>query len=335
MRFNETEYTSPGQMDFVPRERRSDIWKTLVAWGIAIVLVFLLARLPESNEGRTLAAFLSVAVVTGLAFYFIYRKQQNLDLVMATEYQNMLFSQAVALGSEFTLFVRRDGTITYSDSGLKDIFPNARYGDFQALETVFEQGGVPKTDRDRILASIANGKRDRIVFPLQRDGETLEYIVTTEPLPRPAGYSLLRGRQYQGQRSGAQAMPAVQNMPEALHSTGADRLEHLLASSPAGFYTTDHAGRLEYVNPALEQWLGYEAGDLTGTHTPLHRIFYQMAGRPVPDNYRLAQFEGEVLLQKRQGSLFAASLKQTLMRDDQGNITGATGTLLPAPDPRA
>jgi PAS domain S-box-containing protein len=324
MRFNETEYASPGQLDFVPRERRSQIWKLLLASSIAIALIFVLALAPQTATGRLMGAFGAMLVAGVLCFYTVYRKQQSLDLVMATEYQNMLFAQAVGLGSNFTLFVRRDGTIVYSDDGLSEIFPNARRGDSEALETVFEQGGVAKADRERILGAIYGGQSDRLVFPLHRGGEELEYVLTVEPLPRPGGYSILRGRQYRGQRTGMQLMPDV------LRTTSADKLDHLLSTSPAALYVTDNFGRLEYVNPALEQLLGYHGGELLEARISIHRLFYKLNGQPVPDDYTLADFAGDVLLQKKQGTLVNAVLQQSLMRDAENKVVGATGTMLPS-----
>lgn len=323
MRFNETEYVSPGQMDFVPRERRSQIWKIVIAFAITIAIVFVLAFVPQTLGGRSISAFISMATVAVLCFYVIYRKQQNLDLVMATEYQNMLFAEAVSLGSSFCLFVRRDGTIVYANSGLRQVFPGFGYSDAQALEGVFEQGGVPKADRDRIMGAIYGSVSDRLVFPIRQNGEERDYVLTVEPLTRPGGYTVIRGREYRGQRAGMQLLPDV------LRTTSADKLDHLLATNPAGLYVTDAFGRLEYTNPAFEQLLGYQGGELLDARIAIHRLFYQIAGQPVPDDYTLGEYRGEATLQKKQGGLLKVQWQQTLMRDRAGKVLGASGMLLP------
>lgn len=323
MRFNETEFVSPGQMDFVPRERRSQIWRIIIAFSITIAIIFVLAFAPNTLGGRGISAFGSMIVVGLLCFYVIFRKQQNLDLVMATEYQNMLFAQAVALGSNFCLFVRRDGTIVYANAGLRQAFPQFGYSEAQALEGVFEQGGVPKADRERIMGAIYSSSSDRLVFPIRSNGEEKEYVLTVEPLQRPGGFTVIRGREYRGQRAGMQLLPDV------LRTTSADKLDHLLAASPAGLYVTDAFGRLEYVNPALEQMLGYHASELLEARISIHRLFYQLAGQPVPDDYTLSDYNGEALMQKKQGALLNASLRQTIIRDADGKIIGASGTIIP------
>ena len=38
---------------------------------------------------------------------------------------------------------------------------------------------------------------DRVIFPLRKaDGKTQDYILTLEPLARPGGFTLVRGREY-------------------------------------------------------------------------------------------------------------------------------------------
>ncbi len=323
MRFNETEYSSPGQMDFVPRERRNQVWHLIFAFCVCIALIFVLAFAPQTLGGRSLSAFTSMAIVGVLCFFVVYRKQQSLDLVMATEYQNMLFAQAAAQGSNFCLFVRRDGTIVYADKGLRDVFPNFAYSEAQALEGVFEAGGVTKADRERIMGAIYGGSSERLVFPIKAGGETREFILTVEPLSRPGGFAVIRGREYRGQRAGTQLMPDV------LRTTSADKLDHLLSNSPIGLYVTDNFGRLEYVNPALEIMLGYKPSELLDAHIAIYRLFYQLNGQPVPDDYTLSEYKGEALLQKKQGLLLRVELLQIPIRDQDGKLTGATGTVLP------
>lgn len=324
MRFNETEYTNPAQMDFVPRERRNQVWRVIAAFAVAISFLFILSFAPGSVGGKTVASLLSMGVVTVLCFYVVYHKQQNLDLVMTTEYQNMLFAQAAGLGAAFCLFVRRDGTIVYANDGLRKLFPRFAYGESQALEGIFEQGGVRKTDRERIMAAIYNNTSDRVVFPVKDPrGEDKDYILTLEPLPRPAGFMVVRGREYRDQRAGTQMLPDV------LRSTSADKLDHMLATTPVAHYVTDPYGRFEYVNPALESLLGYKGGEMLDSKVALHHIIFQLSGQPVGEDYTIGDYTGDALLQKKQGGLTNVVLQQAVLRDGAGRALGATGSILP------
>lgn len=324
MRFIESEFSNPGQLDFVPRERRAQIRNVLLAFMVAIVMIFAIGMTPGTVGGNTYAALSSISIVTILCFYVIYSKQQNLDLVMATEYQNMLFAQAAAIGSTFCILVKRDGTVIYANDGMRTLFPNFAYADSQALEGIFEQGGVRRTDRERIMAAIYSGQADRLIFPMKTStGREQDYVLTIEPLRRPGGFLVIRGREYLDKRTGTQLMPDI------LRSTTAEKLDHLLTATPAGHYVTDGFGRLEYVNPALERMLGYGGGEILDSKLGIYHLLYQLRGEPVGDDYTLGEYSGEAILQNKHGGLANVKLHQVLIRDTAGKVMGATGSVLP------
>ncbi len=323
MRATENSFINPGQLDFVPRERQGQIFKTLIAFAIALIMIFVLG-FSGGVIDRNTAAIASAAIIAALGLYVIWRKQQSLDLVMTTEYQNMLFAQAAALGSSFCLFVRRDGTITYANDGLKKLFPHLAYSDSQALSAIFEQGGVGRIDRERIMNAIFADQSERLVFPIKKtDGTSQDYILTVEPLARPGGYLVIRGREYRDQRVG------VQLLPDVLRATSADKLDHLLSTTDVAHYVTDGFGRFEYVNPAMEQLLSYAAGELTGSKVFIGHLLYQLNGQPIPEDYSMVDFSGTAALKKKSGALADVLLQHTPIRDGQGKAIGATGSILP------
>lgn len=321
MRFTETDYSSPGQLDFVPRRRRNQIWRIIVAFGLMIAMILFLGTIsPEGRDGSAL--FLSVFIVACLCFYVVYRKQQSLDLVMDTEYQNLLFSQAAALGSSFCIFVRRDGTIFYANEGLRNFFPKSLHGNIQSLEVFFDQVSVTKSDRGRIMSAIYNNAAERLVFPIQTTDGQKDYVMTVDPLARPGGFLVLRGREFVSQRAGLQLMPDV------LRTTSADKLDHMLAHSPVAHYTTDPYGKLEYANPAFERLVGYSLAEMGDGKLTIARLIHQLHGRPVPDDYTLADFNGDAIFHSTKDHLVQTTLTQRLIRDASGKVVGASGTAL-------
>ena len=284
--------------------------------------IFIIGYAPGLNQLKY-APLLSVGIVGALCFYMVLHYQQSLDLVMLTEYQNLLFSQALALGSTFCLFVKRDGTIVYANDGMKTIFPNGSYAHSQALEAVFATGGVSHADRARIMGAVYNNLTDRIVFPIMAaDGIEANYILTLEPFVRPSGYILIRGREYREERTGLQIMPNL------LRSTSADKLDHLLAHTPVAHYATDAFGRFEYVNQAFEQYLGFEPGEMLRLRLTLAQVLYQIGERTVSDDYSLGDFMGVASWQRKSRDLLETLLFQTTIRDEQGKIIGATGSVV-------
>lgn len=321
MRFNESTYHNPAEMDFVPRERRGQITQLIAAFLIALVLIFVLGFVMAKSLGA-IGVFAAMGVITVLCIFVVMRKQQNLDLVMNTEYQNMLFSQAVALGSSFCLFARRDGTVVYSNDGLRKLFPDMYHGESHALDTIFERGQVGRPERERVMAAVYSGKAERVILTItSHDNTTQDYIITIEPLERPGEFLVIRGREYRDTRAGTQILP------DALRATTADKIDHMLAKTPVAFFTTDEFGAFEYVNPAFEQMLGYAAGELVENRLGLNKVLFQLNGTPVTD-YTLADFRGDALLQKKQSDLASVRLQIAVIRDDQGKAQGATASAL-------
>ena len=323
MRFHETKTMSSNQMDFVPREQRGQMRSLLIGFVTVMLLVAVIGYLPNAQLHRY-SPLISVILIGLLCFQVIYRRQQNIDLVMTTEYQNLLFAQAVGLGTSFCIFVRRDGTIVYANDGMRNLFPYFAYSDSQLLDAIFEAGHVPNVDRERMLNAIHNGSIERLVFPIQlHTGERKSYVLTVEPLTRPSGFSVIRGREYLGTRTGTQLLPDI------LRATSADKLDHMLSHTPISHFTTDGYGRFEYINPAFEKLLGYTMDEIAQQKLSLHHIIAKLAGRNISEEDALGDYSGDAVLKHQNGSPIAALLFQHAVRDAQGKNSGITGSIMP------
>lgn len=323
MRFSDEDFTTPALMEFIPRERGRQIWRVIFAFAIVTTLVLIFSLTPASLGGTGIAAMLSVVAIGMLCFYVVLRKQQSLDLVMMTEFQNMLFAQAAALGSNFCMFVKRDGTIEYANEGVKELFPAYSHGEAHSLENLLQQAKVNKTDSERLMGAIISSQRDRLIFPIiTADNKVHEYILTVEPLPRPAGYVVVRGREYRDHRAGSILMP------EVLRSTSPEKVDHLLTHSGIPHYIVNEYGRFEYVNPVFEHALGYAPGEVLDSKLSLYHVIYQLKGQPVTEDLKLTDMLDHATLQKKSGDLVPAAIKQTVIRDEANKATGATGSII-------
>lgn len=325
MRFSEMSSLVPQQMDFEPRERRAQVSTVVRAFITVALITFIIAYVPALTKFSALAPLIAIILSAVLCLVVVRHQQMNLDLVMATEYQNMLFSTVLSLGCSFILIVRRDGTIVHASDGLSNLFPNFNYGEAQALEGIFEQGIVRKVDRERILAAIHSHTSEYLIFPLfDKYSEKKDYILTVDPLPRPVGFSVIRAREYLGVRTGSMLLPDV------LRSTSVDKLDHLLSHTGAALYTTDPYGRFEYVNPAFEQLFGYEAGYILDNKLHLHHLVFSLGGQVLTEEYTLHDYTGEAAIAHRNGTRYRVMLSQNLLRDGAGKAAGATGSILSA-----
>lgn len=319
MRFEDSNDFSGSQLDFVPRDRRSQTSRIGVAFSFITLLLCLIGLVPDFG-GAIYGHLILAIALAALGIYVVINAQRLLDLIMSTEYLNLMFSQGLALGSNFCLFVKRDGTIVYANDGLRQLFGPT--GESNALETVFERGGVAAPDRERLMGAIYSDTHDKLIFPITSAGEVKQFVLTVEPLPRPRGYVMIRGREFKGERSG------IQMMPDMLRSTSPDKLDHLLSETPVGHYATDVHGRFEYVNPAFERALAYDSGEMVASRLTLTQVLYKLGDRMISNDYSIGDFAGEATLQGKGGFTMNYTLYQRAMRDENGKTTGASGSII-------
>jgi PAS domain S-box-containing protein len=323
MRFSKMDSIRADQMDFVPRERQTLTRTLVLAFALAAATIFIAAYTPVLGANAIYAPLIAILLVALLGLYAVYHAQRATDLVMAAEYQTMLFTQAFSLGSSFGMIVRRDGTIIYASDGVKNVFPHFDYAQSQVLEGIFEQGTVRKIDRDRIMNAIHSKSNERLVFSVMGQyTEKKDYIMTVEPLPRPSGFCMLRGREYLGQRSG------LTLLPDSLHSTSIEKVEALLSTTQAALYATDAYGKFEYVNPAFEQLFGYAAGEIIESKLSLHHLFFSFGAATVTEEYGISNYSGSTTIIRNHGVYHQAVVNQNALRDPTGKVTGAVGTLV-------
>lgn len=322
MRADEMDQPSPSQLDFVPRERRNESFKLVVVFSLISGIILLFSYVPglETISAVPAGCALLVALV---GMHVVPRYQRLLDLVMFTEFQNLIFSQSMAVSSGFCLIAKRDGSIFYANDGLKRVFGSGGYGDAQALGAILDRSGVEIADRERILGSIYNNLADRVIFPLTTGSDTKKtYILSITPLLRPSGYVFVQGREFREPRTDTPLMP------EMMRATSADKLGHLLAHTPIAHYATDAFGRFEYVNKAFEKKFGHTHKEILASRMNLTAVLFGLDGKTLSRDYKLADYQGIALLQRKNGSTLEAQLVQTVMRDEKGKITGATGSII-------
>jgi hypothetical protein len=195
MRFTEKSYYDPSRLDFVPRDYRAQFMKVVAVFTLSL-LVLLAIGVLDLLRGTSYSPMAGLLIIVIMSVYIVVLKQRDFDLVMNTEYLNMLLAQGVALGGSFYYFVKRDGTVAYVDDGMRKLFPHVASAESQPIDRIFEHGQMLMSDRERLKAAILECKAERLVAPLVVAGKTVDYWLTIDPLPRPAGMLLVRGREF-------------------------------------------------------------------------------------------------------------------------------------------
>ncbi len=306
--------------DFVPRAHNKPLKRLMILHAIIILITAICIYIMPSQASQ-FAGIIIITSIIGLAVFSFFSNQQNNDMRMVTEFENMLFSAATSLGSSFCFFIKSDSTIVYADDGTKKMFPRFAYDEGIALDNLLQEGKVDKLDAERIYAALSKGVKERLVFPItQSDGTVSEFIIMIEPLRRPAGYFVVRGRPYYPERKDSIKMQTGFGL-----ASGA-KIESLLSSLPQAIYITDERGIIEYANPALEKWLGYTENQILEAKLTIMKIIYEADGYSMGD-FGISDYAGNVLLQHKNSSLSKATLKQYILRDDTGKVTGCCGIL--------
>lgn len=135
--------------------------------------------------------------VVGCAMLFVTKAfEKNRSSLLATEFLNALLSSALGLGSTFCMIVRPDGEIVYLDRTFQAQFPHFLNQPTRTLEMLFSMYSMPPETQARIKELISLGKGGSLAASLQagKDKTPLPQTIDIEPIPRPSGYVLLRGR---------------------------------------------------------------------------------------------------------------------------------------------
>jgi two-component system cell cycle sensor histidine kinase/response regulator CckA len=307
-RFSDDLLNNTDGSDFIVRRRIPLAMQIMLVFLVAFVAIYVSASFMGGTGSKALfflTLTLSIGTLTGLAIYFSARLR---DLVMATEFQNAMLASAARLSTRFCLIVKRDGSIVYIDPGFQKLFPHFMNSNDRNIEGLLAGAGIPRDMVQKIFLMLQQGENDRTLLSFRQDGGAmLQIMLSIDALPRPKGYFLLRGRDYIEKRTAEPGAPAAETSP----------LASALNLLPEGILVADGNSALTYVNRTLEEWLGFEPGEIFSRPYKVGHIFYQYGGR---DAGRLVTdtFEGDIVLQRKDSSLITMHIRQASLGKSAG-----------------
>ena len=316
IRYTDLDKVSNGMHDFVIRKRSPSILQLVIIF-LSVLLVATSISLAAIDRMQMLGIIFLLVMIVG--WYVIVVVQRNRDLVLATEFQNALFASALGLNNKFCMIIKRDGNIVYIDRAFQEMFPDFLKQPRRTIDLLMEQGKVSREDSNKVYAAIEQGVYAKAVFDIRGVGNQYhKMIMAIEPIMRPSGFILLRGREYIETR----AEDETNASGSLLNKSSITLFSHVMDTMNMGVYMTTPSGTIVYANPILEQWLGFKEGEIVASGLSLQDIIQQGDKRSEkiePDNY-----EGEVSLQKKTGGLMKSFINQKIIRDDQGKLMGCT-----------
>ncbi len=234
--------------DFLPRRRIPTIIQFLAIFSGLYALMLLGYTLAGSAVSFLVWSF----VLTGITAAFVtLNVQRSRDLMLATEFQNSIFTAALSVDNAFYLIMREDGSILHQDSGVQRMFPHFYRLTQRTLSSFLEMGRVSREDCDAVFsaveASIAEPQvTRRAVFNL-RDASNQpvrSLHLTVNCLTRPGNFVLLCGRDYVAERHSDKPAKEI-----SCHSVQ-DSWE-LIANSPIATVHISDEGTVISVNNAF------------------------------------------------------------------------------------
>lgn len=284
------------------------------------VMVLCLALSMIVQERTTLMLILFI-IISSAAWYATLAVQRSYDLLMATEFQNALFSSAIGVNHKFCLIIKQDGIITYLDRAFQDMFPNFLRQSQRTVDVWLDHGKVAREDREEIFATIERGGFGKVIFVVRTAGDEYHKIVmSVEPILRPHGFILLRGREFVEKRVNDGTPSGFQKFDQ-MNKTVVSLFSQVVGTMKMGIYMTDPMGNLIYANPVLEQWLGFNEGEIVSGALALKDIISNDGSLRLSD---LEDAEATVLMQKKHGGMLKTSLSQRVIRDEAGRVTGSS-----------
>ncbi|WP_169568971.1 hybrid sensor histidine kinase/response regulator [Sneathiella limimaris] len=123
------------------------------------------------------------------------------------------------------------------------------------------------------------------------------------------------------------AETTIQHKIEEVERGEREKLTEYFNNAPVGFYSLDSRGRIQFVNRIFAEWLGYHQRELSEGNLSFSDLVAKGDERQLnlmdsmgSDNYR---YEGELKLNRRDGTVLPVHITQTTVKDEDGEIVGS------------
>lgn len=311
--------------EFIIRRRILPIWQLLALFLISFSFLFVVTTNAEMLGGNFGVGLAILAVIGPLTWFTVYFSQQNRDMLLAAEFQNALFSAAARLKTKFVMIVKQDGTIFYYDRGFQEVFPETTSRGTLMVDKIFSKKQITPAESAKFQSALEEGRTDTVFATLSNaDGSEQKVIITIDPLPRPSGFYIVRGRDYVTKRQNREAASSVAEASAQLPA----HLSHMLQTIPYGLYTADAEGNIQFINYRMENWLGFAQGEVQAQKLTLMDIIAPQ-NTALVDDISLRDCAGSLLFKSKDGQVVQLYLQQEVTQDAQGTVIGAVALLQP------
>lgn len=324
VRYSDMGLDAIGARDFVARQR-TPTYSQIVIIMLSAFLIGVSIVVSIKSTGALVTTLFALFGLIG--WYVIYQLMRSRDMLLATEFQNALFASAMGLHNKFCLIIKRDGTIIYLDRSFQELFPDFTQYNHRSVEMLLKLGKVSTEQSEQVINSIARGTYERAIFDMSdARGMPHRIILSIEPITRPAGFIMLRGREFVENRSGKVSDATAPGKGSSIFNrTSMTLLSHVMETLKMGTYFTSPTGAMVFCNPILEEWLGYDEGEIVGRNLSITNLI------PVGRNDNMSaepiDLEGVVQMEKKVGGYIKVFVNQRIIRNEHGQVMGCTAVV--------
>jgi two-component system cell cycle sensor histidine kinase/response regulator CckA len=181
----------------------------------------------------------------------------------------------------------------------------------EALVARFSASPAVAAEFLQIKENLKKGQPGIAELPVIRGGKVVEWRrIVARPIEGVANFYHWRFEDISERRRMERAMRDEQN-----------KLIDFMAHAPVGIYSVDQHGRFRFVNKTLAEWLQVTPEDLIKGDARLHDVLGETP-RGVAAHAIVAgkqgELRGDVLLRRRDGTLFPVAITQTVVMGDDG-----------------
>lgn len=299
---------------FVVRRRVPRTTQIVACFIIAFILICMAYILSELWKTKPVFTFTLIVVISLLCWGTFRIITATRRLVMSSEYQNAMFASAAQIGARFCLVAHKSGSIVYIDPGFQAIFPHFVTGDSRTVTSLLTYANVPEHLARKIVSIMQKNSSETIMLPITgTDNNSIDIFVNIDPIARPKGYFIIRGRDYVRKREeDAETIREKQMMYDHYQLLGKS-----LYSLPGGIVIAGSKEEIIFANHEMEQIIGYKTEEMVRSGMMLEDILENYN----PINAGKA-FEGNVTLLKNNNREQTVKIKQVPLLDKDSKVIG-------------
>ena len=116
--------------------------------------------------------------------------------MQSTEFLNALFASALGAGHKFCMIAKHDGEIVYLDRSFQQMFPDMVNKPRRTLQDLLDMYNASEAHSQTVIEAIKKDHETTISLQIEGSKEHTVHSIAMhiEPILRPSGFCLIRGR---------------------------------------------------------------------------------------------------------------------------------------------